>query len=442
MTITYDGATEQVRQIIHHHALLRRGLEERAGTLCAAVENGVPHQQPLASLREYLASEIMRHAEAEERTLYQRGAGPIPGQELAAPQVRAQRRCPRPVLHRRTRPVRSVRFSPLPAARAFHLDHLMLGDHRLDRRDLGHLPPLHPGLPGALQPGAASAAGRRPDMPVPAPVSVLRCRKIRFNQRAGARQTLLVEPDRSYVICCVQRTGSWLLAHALAGAGYAGRPSDHFDDAEQENNTREWGLPAGDLTAYVRAMRDKATTLNGVLGSKLMWNDFDSLRSSLRPPAGTDPGLEFMRTTFPDPQFIWLRRQDKVRQGISWWRAAVTDQWALRPGQQAEQPAPDVEKIVQLVQFAQRCEDGWRQWFASTRIQPCQVLYEDLAQDRLAVANQVLEFLRLPQLDARDLPPVRYRKQADALTETRVDLVRSAMSSLADPVRPTVVSTD
>jgi trehalose 2-sulfotransferase len=243
-------------------------------------------------------------------------------------------------------------------------------------------------------------------------------------QRAGAGQTLLVVPVRSYVICSVQRTGSWLLAHTLADTGYAGRPSDYFDDAEQESHTREWGLPTGNLTAYVRAMREKATTPNGVLGSKLMWNDFDSLRSSLRPPAGTDPGLEFMQTTFPDPQFVWLRRADKVRQGISWWRAAVTEQWGLRPGQRAGQPAPDVEQMVQLVQLAQRCEDGWRQWFASTGIQPCQVLYEDLAQDRLAVANGVLEFLRLPQLDARDLPPVRYRKQADTLTETYVDLIR------------------
>jgi LPS sulfotransferase NodH len=79
-------------------------------------------------------------------------------------------------------------------------------------------------------------------------------------------------------------------------------------------------------------MWDRATTPNGVLSSKLMWNDFDSLRSSLRPPAGTDAGLEFMRTAFPDAQFVFLRREDKVRQGISWWRAAVTDQWALRPG--------------------------------------------------------------------------------------------------------------
>ena len=238
-----------------------------------------------------------------------------------------------------------------------------------------------------------------------------------------------MEPVRSYVICCVQRTGSWLLAHTLADTGYAGRPSDYFDDAERDNHTREWGLPDGQLTSYVRAMRDHATTPNGVLGSKLMWHDFDSLRSELHPPAGTDAGLQFMQTTFPDPQFLWLRRADKVRQGISWWRAAVTDQWGLRPGQQAGRPAPDVEEMVALVRYAERCEDGWRQWFTSTGIQHYEVLYEDLATDRLTVANGVLEFLRLPRLDADHLPPVRYRKQADNLTKTYADLVRSAMSS-------------
>lgn len=51
---------------------------------------------------------------------------------------------------------------------------------------------------------------------------------------------------RSYVICCVQRTGSWLLAHTLADTGYAGRPSDYFDEAG--GHTREWGLQAGQLT--------------------------------------------------------------------------------------------------------------------------------------------------------------------------------------------------
>jgi hypothetical protein len=107
-----------------------------------------------------------------------------------------------------------------------------------------------------------------------------------LSQRAGARETRLVDAVRSYVICCVQRSESWLLAHTLADTGYAGRPSDYFDDAERENHAREWGLPVGDLAAYVRAVRERAMTPNGVLGSKLMWNDFDSLRSSLCPPAG------------------------------------------------------------------------------------------------------------------------------------------------------------
>ena len=82
-----------------------------------------------------------------------------------------------------------------------------------------------------------------------------------------------------------------------------------------------------------------------------------------------------MRTTFPNAQYVWLRRADKVRQGISWWRAAATDQWALRPDQEPEQPAPDVERIAQLVRFAEGYEDGWRRWFTSTGIQPYEVVY-------------------------------------------------------------------
>ena len=70
MTVTYEGATEQVRQIVHHHAVLRRGLERRAGALCEAAENGVPFGQQMSSLREYLSGEILPHARAEERTFY------------------------------------------------------------------------------------------------------------------------------------------------------------------------------------------------------------------------------------------------------------------------------------------------------------------------------------------------------------------------------------
>ena len=44
------------------------------------------------------------------------------------------------------------------------------------------------------------------------------------------------------------------LRDMLADTGYAGRPSDYFDEAEREHHAREWGLPPGDLGPYVRAM--------------------------------------------------------------------------------------------------------------------------------------------------------------------------------------------
>ena len=82
MTVTYEGVTEPTRQIFHHHAVLRRGLERRAGTLCEAVESGVPFERQMRILQEYITGEILPHAEAEERTLYQTAVTQARGSEL------------------------------------------------------------------------------------------------------------------------------------------------------------------------------------------------------------------------------------------------------------------------------------------------------------------------------------------------------------------------
>ena len=82
MAITYEGGTDQVRQIVHDHAVLRRGLERRSGALCEAVERGVPFERLMMTLREYVAGEILPHAKAEERTLYQAAATQGRGSDL------------------------------------------------------------------------------------------------------------------------------------------------------------------------------------------------------------------------------------------------------------------------------------------------------------------------------------------------------------------------
>lgn len=82
MAITYEGGTEQIRQIVHHHAVLRRSLERLVGTVCDAVASGVPCQRQVAILRGYLDQEILPHADAEERTLCRAAAAQARGGEL------------------------------------------------------------------------------------------------------------------------------------------------------------------------------------------------------------------------------------------------------------------------------------------------------------------------------------------------------------------------
>lgn len=82
MAIAYEGTTEQARQIVHRHAVLRRGLERRTGTVCDAAASGVPCQRQVATLRGYLDEEILTHADAEERTLYPAAATQPGGSDL------------------------------------------------------------------------------------------------------------------------------------------------------------------------------------------------------------------------------------------------------------------------------------------------------------------------------------------------------------------------
>jgi Hemerythrin HHE cation binding domain len=82
MNATYEGATEQAKAILHHHAVLRGGLEERVGVLGAAVEHGTAYGEPLTVLQEYLADEIMPHAEWVERTLYRAAVTQARGSQL------------------------------------------------------------------------------------------------------------------------------------------------------------------------------------------------------------------------------------------------------------------------------------------------------------------------------------------------------------------------
>jgi len=130
-----------------------------------------------------------------------------------------------------------------------------------------------------------------------------------------------------------------------------------------------------------------------------------------------------LEAAFPGLRYVWLRRQDKVRQAISWWRADVTGQYGLPAGASpSPPPAFDRDAIAGLVRYAEAGEAGWRDWFAAHSVQPFEITYEDLVKDLDAAVRAIGGFLDVP------LPPglghirPRGRRQADHHTERFVRL--------------------
>jgi LPS sulfotransferase NodH len=129
----------------------------------------------------------------------------------------------------------------------------------------------------------------------------------------------------SYVVCATPRSGSSLLCEALSFTGVAGYPNDYFWNLPFW--LAQWGVT--DFAGFAKGLLQEAVTANGVFGSKLMWDQvevvceqFASLLS-LRDAAPR----EVLGAAFPNLHYIWLTRRDKLRQGISYYRAMETKVW-------------------------------------------------------------------------------------------------------------------
>ena len=231
---------------------------------------------------------------------------------------------------------------------------------------------------------------------------------------------------RSYLVCSVQRAGSWLLCHALEDTGVLGSPAEYFHRGDEPFWRGRWGAASED--AFLRAVQREPVTPNGVWGAKMMWNYLADAVARLRAwprleaaAGAADP--EVLAAAFPGLAYVWLRREDKVRQAISWWRAAATGQYGLAPGEvPAEPPAFDRDGVGRLLGYAQACEAGWRDWFAAHSIEPLEIVYEDLTEDVDQAARDVAGFLNVPLPSGLERVHPRGRRQADRHTERLVAL--------------------
>ena len=147
-----------------------------------------------------------------------------------------------------------------------------------------------------------------------------------------------MKPNISYIICTVQRSGSFLLCEALKNTGLAGFPEEYFLNGEGWEDgwwARQHGVTS--RRDYLNLVFDQGTSSNGVFGTKVMWNYFHAMLKTLQelPEYKGLDAPQLMATLFPSVRYIWIVRRDKVRQAVSWAKAGQTDVYSWYKGETA-----------------------------------------------------------------------------------------------------------
>ena len=229
----------------------------------------------------------------------------------------------------------------------------------------------------------------------------------------------------AYVICAMQRSGSFLLCEALKNTGLAGMPEEYFlyhEGGENWENGR-WARQHGVTLrpAYLELVLAKGTTANGVFGTKLMWNYLPHVIANFQEmPAyqGLD-AAEILPKLLPNLHYIWLVRRDKVKQAVSWAMAAQTNIYASwqTEGQSPPEPVFDFEQIDLLYNLILQGEAGWQAFFKRCGAVPLKVVYEELVGSYEATALRILDYLGVSYPPDLVFGQRKLKKQATELNE-------------------------
>ncbi|MBX3055951.1 MAG: hypothetical protein KF770_05705 [Anaerolineae bacterium] len=239
-------------------------------------------------------------------------------------------------------------------------------------------------------------------------------------------------PTRSYIICAMPRSGTHLLGEALTNTGIAGKPDEYFIcDAHGRLPNEVGHVPEiyGQMTLpeFRDFVLQFGSTPNGVFGITIMDTYLSQIVKNYRqlPAYRHLNRKQLLDTLFYEPRYIWLIRQDKVKQAISWSKALQTDVWgeqgnaaiSSRTHISPQSPSFTYKGIERLRRTLVKAEARWEKYFKENNIQPFKVIYEELVHNYEQTAVDILDFLDIPRPPELSFGERRLQKQAGALNE-------------------------
>ncbi|MBA2595174.1 MAG: hypothetical protein H0V00_00925 [Chloroflexia bacterium] len=259
----------------------------------------------------------------------------------------------------------------------------------------------------------------------------------------------MIQPP-NYLVLATPRSGSTLLGQGLQATGVAGDPKEFFGH-KMAFWMERWGTPT--LPAYTARLIQVRATPNGVFGAKLLYGQLQHLERTARqdPELADLPLAEIMTRLFPHLHWVWVTRDDKVRQAISWFKARQTGVWgqdrgrdtvklgaAWRRGDEPLQPGELVfhyDGIAALFRQAEAEDAAIGRFFADSGIEPFHVVYGEFSPRYEETVFDLLRWLGVESPSDLKLPRPRTTKLADDRTEEWVAHFQELQTAATLPPR-------
>ena len=222
-------------------------------------------------------------------------------------------------------------------------------------------------------------------------------------------------PERIYVLAAAPRSGSTYLSHLLWQSGCLGAPLEYFNFLP----TGHYAAAAASAERQIaiwRSVLHCRTSPNGVFGVKC----FPGMVNQL---AQNSPALfrEVTATLLagnPNPKIVQLKRRDRIAHAISYARAARSGIWRAEQEEKGE-PATvpySEEMISEALQVLDADDKAWEALYASSRIQPLVLWYEEVVEKPQEAVKSVADYLgvRLDPSATVSVPEIRRQSREDS----------------------------
>lgn len=161
-------------------------------------------------------------------------------------------------------------------------------------------------------------------------------------------------------------------------------------------NTAKFSIGAGGDVANHHQQRfrnylENQRTSNDVAGTAFMFEYFDT---QLRPHLSLAQSHEMLNHF---SYFFWLRRENIIRQAVSWHVAVTSGIWhSSNRGKKPRNVAYDYDEIAWKVAFIEGMDARYQSWFRWRGIKPMMIWYHEVVNDPENVLRRMFYHLELP----------------------------------------------